>query len=300
MKLLKGRKLLKAPKMLGSSQAPLGYSRGGGGFWGKLKKNRVLIFNLLVIVATVGFLGYYLWQREGKKETEAEKENLEAQKGEAVKEEFYETVFEEEIAESQKIKEEEERRKEAMSALLSSEEGEEQAEEESESESEEEAIEVPILEQVEKGDDSEWHTYENQAFKYSIKYPAEWFIDKDTRYDSWLAYITSYDPLGIDRSASPPNVKIEILVQENIRSLSLDEWVDEGHKLFGDPLSYKKIEVAEIEAYQEEIEYPEKSIAVYFIKDKNVYTISYIGPEPGYTEYQPVFYYILSHFQIIK
>jgi hypothetical protein len=120
-------------------------------------------------------------------------------------------------------------------------------------------------------------------------------LDKETKSDSWLAYITSYDPTGKLRSDLPSSPRLEILVQSNIRNLSLDEWMEEGVKYNGEPQDSKKVKVADTDAYRNIEINPYPAVVVTLIKNGNVYTLTYAGGDITNEENIKIFDFMLDN-----
>ncbi len=285
MKLLKERKLLNRPEQLESRQGKI--FRKIRHLFSEVVRRKMFVFNLIVLLATAGYAVKYLIDRdEGKRQAESEQQEID-KAGARLRDIFFNSVYEDEMKEQRELEEAEERRKASIAAsTIESEpisEGQkpEEAEVDSDEEiSEEEQLVIDakeILENIEKDNDEEFPIYENKLYKYTIKYPPNWYLDKETNVSSWLAYLTSYDPVSHNRSELPQTPRLEILVQENLRNLSLDEWMQEGYKYNGEPTVSEKIQIAGIDAYRNIEANPYPAIVVTLIHTDFIYTFSFAG-----------------------
>lgn len=308
MKLLKGRKLLKRPKQLESRRGKK--FRQLRHFWSEISHRKAFIFNLIVILATAGYgVKYYVDREETKTQELIEQQEVEKE-GNRLRDIFFNTVFKEEMQEQREQEEAEARRQESLTVATgenTQSSNEEQSENNEDNETQEE-VEVitedeqqiinaeEVLEQIEENNDQEFPVYENKTYKYSLTYPPNWYLDNETRSDSWLAYISSYDPAGQDRSVLPQSSRLEILVQNNVRNLSLDDWMNEGYKYNGKPVSSKKIKVADIDAYRNVENQPYPAIVVTLMRDNNIFTLTFVGGDITNENNIKIFDFMLASF----
>lgn len=289
MKLLKGRKLLKKQLQIESRQGKI--FRKIRHFGSEFYRRKVFIFNLIVILATAGYGVKYYVDREETKDQELIEQDEVKKEGDRLRNIFFNSVFKEEMQEQRELEEAEARRQASLNVATeeNNQPSDEQSSEDNESsEAEAEVEEITeaeqqiidsseVLEQIEGNNDQEFPVYKNKTYKYTLKYPPNWYLDKETKSDSWLAYLTSYDPASHDRSELPQSSRLEILVQNNVRNLSLEDWINEGYKYNGEPVSSKKIKVADIDAYRNVEERPYPAIVVTLIHNNNIFTLTFIG-----------------------
>jgi hypothetical protein len=159
-----------------------------------------------------------------------------------------------------------------------------------------EAIEIKSEGFGEKTKD--WNSYENDLYKYKLKYPESWFSSPDNKGDSWVVYFTNYKTEKPEDIANVEGVKVEILVQGNPRELSLSEWVNEGHLFSGEPKNSQNIIISDKVAIKEEVDFEGMTTTTYLFNGNDVITISYTGADSEYNINKGNFDLMLESFQL--
>lgn len=144
----------------------------------------------------------------------------------------------------------------------------------------------------------DWQVYENKQYKYKFKYPENWYASSENEEDSWIVSFTNERVERTEEINLLEGVEVEILVQGNPRSLSLEEWVAEGHIFTGDPKNSQEIKISGIKAIKEEVDFEGMTTTVYFFYNNDVYTISYSGIETGYNRNKGIFDLMIESFEI--
>lgn len=135
--------------------------------------------------------------------------------------------------------------------------------------------------------------YVNKAYGYAFVPPEDFFEDGINSDISPFVYYTSYDPKEATTVGEVPGVKVEVVVQENAKNQTLDEWIEEGHS-YMDSKSLEKITVGDFEAVKEEVDYEGMMTTVTLLKEGDVYTFALYGSDKEYEQYKDDFDQLLE------
>jgi len=129
----------------------------------------------------------------------------------------------------------------------------------------------------EPGDISAWQIYANTQYKYSIKYPDNWYSKNTSDPIAKTVQFASFE-LSDSSSSTPTGYKVETVVQDS-NSKSLLPWIEANNVASGVSGTPKEITVGNEKAYQQTITGISKSIATYIERGDKILIISYYAPD---------------------
>ena len=153
-----------------------------------------------------------------------------------------------------------------------------------------ETVVAPKNNNVTPSDPSSWPTYKNATYKYSLKYPDNWY-SKGT--ESSISESVSFGNFNLEKSNSDGH-KVDITLQ-SANGKTLKDWVAANSVVMGKTgSSPTALTLNSLEVYQQTVTNNTKSLRTYILDGNYIITISYSGPEATYTQGSEIYNNILK------